>query len=106
MASVVGEREIDLSKLSIEQLNQLKTQLGEVYKGVLDVERVTRERLLHAAKPTSLVYSHIIRARIFHRIVIHMLTFSQIYYEPHLLFLRSWRPLRGTTPHCAKPNPG
>ena len=30
MASVVGEREIDLSKLSIEQLNQLKTQLGEV----------------------------------------------------------------------------
>jgi len=30
MASVVGEREIDLSKLSIEQLNQLKTQLSEV----------------------------------------------------------------------------
>ncbi|GAB5034717.1 Hypothetical protein NocV09_02100230 [Nannochloropsis oceanica] len=29
MASVVGEREIDLSKLSIEQLNQLKTQLSE-----------------------------------------------------------------------------
>ncbi len=30
MASVVGEREIDLSKLSIQQLNQLKTQLSEV----------------------------------------------------------------------------
>lgn len=30
MASVVGEREVDLSKLSLEQLNQLKTQLSEV----------------------------------------------------------------------------
>lgn len=30
MASVVGEREIDLTKLSLEQLNQLKTQLSEV----------------------------------------------------------------------------
>ncbi|EWM20801.1 hypothetical protein NSK_005472 [Nannochloropsis salina CCMP1776] len=36
MASVVGEREIDLSKLSIEQLNQLKTQLGE------ELETITR----------------------------------------------------------------
>lgn len=30
MASVVGEREVDLTKLSLEQLSQLKTQLQEV----------------------------------------------------------------------------
>jgi hypothetical protein len=30
MASVVGEREIDLGKLSLEQLSQLKDQLQEV----------------------------------------------------------------------------
>lgn len=37
MASVVGEREIDLSKLSLEQLNQLKTQLAEVRTDVFCV---------------------------------------------------------------------
>jgi hypothetical protein len=30
MASVTGEREIDLTKLSLEQLNQLKVQLDQV----------------------------------------------------------------------------